>query len=261
MLSTPEILERTGIKNAKTLTRWHQRGLIPPPEVRLHPGGRGKIGYWPEWVVEQCLRIRKLLKSRYSLDKIAEMLRSGSGREKRSAKGGYYRFKEVAADLDRLACCRNFAMLVTNKMGPMLASLGVRAARTLRQLDEMALQEPTAEEAIGLIRDGYNPVLVHDGTNWAILPDFVAGLALGRLAEEAIPCLAMPIFAEVVTAFSPICDDLPTAPTVRLVPRVIKTVADSTEEYKVHPVGLQDYELSKLETSSAGEPAKETSSK
>jgi len=260
MLSSHEILKRTGIKNAKTLTRWHQRGLIPPPEVKLHPGGRGKIGYWPDWVLERCIRIKQLVKQGHSLDKLAATLSNDWAEEERKAKRGGYRFKDAAADLDHLACRRNFAMLVTDKIGPMLSKLGVPSKRIVRWLDELALREQTAEKAISLVRDGYNALLVFDGDAWDIVPDIVVGLALGHRAEQAIPLLAVPIFAEVVTAFSPIEYGLPTAPTITLVPSVMKTVADRVEEYDVLQVGVLDFELSKLETTSAGEPAKKTSS-
>ena len=68
MKTSAEILKRTGLKSAKTLTRWAKRGIIPVPYIQTHPSGRGKIGYWPDWVLDRCLRIVELRKKGRSLD-------------------------------------------------------------------------------------------------------------------------------------------------------------------------------------------------
>src|SRR3954465_13674770 len=67
MITTTDILEATGLKSGKTLTRWHQRGLIPEPLVRTHPSGRGKIAYWPDWVLDHCVRLVQLQKTGHTL--------------------------------------------------------------------------------------------------------------------------------------------------------------------------------------------------
>ena len=63
MVTSSEILKQARIKNIKTLSRWHQQGIIPPPVIRTHPSGRGKIAYWPDWVLGKCVRIRELQNS------------------------------------------------------------------------------------------------------------------------------------------------------------------------------------------------------
>ena len=83
VISSKEILAKTGIKTAKTLTRWYQRGLIPRPTVGTHPSGRGKVGYWPDWVADHCRRMIELRRDGYSLEAAArqadrEGLRSAS---------------------------------------------------------------------------------------------------------------------------------------------------------------------------------------
>jgi len=260
MVSTEKILQETGIRAAKTLTRWHQRGLIPPPEVGLHPSGRGKMAYYPDWVVERCVRIRQLVRGGYSLDQVAEMLGSNWSEEERRAKATRYRLKEASARLDHVACVRNFAVLVGDKIMPMLEKLGSRSVRTLRRFDDVLMRERTVEQALGLVHEGYNSVLVFDGTSWSIVPDFVVGQALAQVGSSACPCVALPIFAEVVTAFAPIEQDLPSAPTIKPVPRVAKTEADRTGEFIVHPVGLWDFELSSVGTTPAERQDNETSS-
>src|SRR5262245_23624006 len=67
MVTSKEILEHTGLKSAKTLTRWYQRGIIPKPSVRLHPSGRGKIAYWPDWVLDRCVKLVELQRQGHTL--------------------------------------------------------------------------------------------------------------------------------------------------------------------------------------------------
>src|SRR5690242_3790040 len=74
MITSHDILDKTGLKSAKTLTRWHQRGLIPEPLIRTHPSGRGKVAYWPDWVLNRCLRIVELQREGHSLQSAASVL-------------------------------------------------------------------------------------------------------------------------------------------------------------------------------------------
>ena len=60
-VTSREIMEALGIKNVKTLTRWHQAGVIPEPKVELHPDGNGRIAYWPSWVLEHCRVVKQML--------------------------------------------------------------------------------------------------------------------------------------------------------------------------------------------------------
>ena len=72
MISSKEVTAVLNI-NVKTLTRWHQQGLIPPPVIRTSPSGRGKMGYWDIDVVAKGLQIQRLLKHGYPLSTIAGM--------------------------------------------------------------------------------------------------------------------------------------------------------------------------------------------
>jgi hypothetical protein len=72
MITSSELLKGAGIKTPKTLTRWHQQGIIPKPRIKTHPSGRGKVAYWPDWVLGKCKRIRQLQKAGYSLKMASE---------------------------------------------------------------------------------------------------------------------------------------------------------------------------------------------
>ncbi|MEJ6023252.1 MerR family transcriptional regulator [Ramlibacter sp. PS4R-6] len=79
MLSSKEILERTGISRA-TLNNYISAGLIPRPDV-LPPdpqdGGAPRIGYFPDDTIERIETIQRLKREGWSLGRILESF-SGS---------------------------------------------------------------------------------------------------------------------------------------------------------------------------------------
>ena len=73
-ITSKQILQATGLKSPKTLTRWAKSGVIPGPHVGTHPSGRGKIAYWPDWVLEHCQRIAELLRQGHTLGSACSVL-------------------------------------------------------------------------------------------------------------------------------------------------------------------------------------------
>jgi len=73
-VTSKQILQATGFKSPKTLTRWAKSGIIPGPHVGTHPSGRGKIAYWPDWVLERCQRIAELLRQGHTLGSASSVL-------------------------------------------------------------------------------------------------------------------------------------------------------------------------------------------
>ena len=74
MINTKELLRRTGIMSQKTLTRWSQHGLIPAPMLGTHPSGRGRLGYYPDEILERCQKIIEFKKEGFSLRHIATFI-------------------------------------------------------------------------------------------------------------------------------------------------------------------------------------------
>src|SRR3954466_12890681 len=72
MLSSKEILERTGISRA-TLNNYISAGLVPRPQV-LPPGpqdgGAPRIGYFPDDTIERIETIQRLKREGWSLSRI-----------------------------------------------------------------------------------------------------------------------------------------------------------------------------------------------
>ena len=83
-VSSAEIREATGLSQ-KTLTRWHKGGHIPVPEIGQHPGGRGKMGYYPDHALALVRRIVALKKEGQPLKQAASQ--AGHEFEQREESG------------------------------------------------------------------------------------------------------------------------------------------------------------------------------
>jgi PleD family two-component response regulator len=59
----------------KTLWLWQKKyQFFPDPIKKVHPGGRGIIGYYPAWVEERCKKIYSLQKKGHTVNMIKEIL-------------------------------------------------------------------------------------------------------------------------------------------------------------------------------------------
>lgn len=238
-ITTKEILRQTGIKSGKTLTRWHQDGLIPPPEMGPPVVGRGRVAYWPHWVVDRCRTIRQMVKDGKILAEVREILGSDwSAEEAKAGRRRDWNFAEVAAIYARQECERNFidealdrVLSIAGKSGGEYPEL---LSTLMRQLDG-----PMAKKSLELVRSGYSPVLIFDNAQLDVVPDFM----LTHLLSAGQSIVVVPIFDEVVKAFRPSFPDLPTRPTVTQVMIVQSCDDESVRQFAVVPVGDRDFEL------------------
>ncbi|MCH7728880.1 MAG: MerR family transcriptional regulator, partial [Planctomycetes bacterium] len=243
-VSSKDILEKTGISSIKTLTRWYQRGLIPPPEIGTHPAGRGKLAYWPEWVLERCLTIRKLTRAKKSLDEVQHLLSCEWADEERKWKKKQRKWKkkrrgeyDLAAASEQLLydqCVISFLEAADDKISPMLAD-------KYHQKLGRRLNSEMAKIALKHVQAGFNPVLVFDGDELSIVPDFLVTQLLSNAKGGLQSLVVVPIFDEVVTSFSPCDIGLPSAPTVTPVARVRE--GDTSKELTVIAIDKWDFEL------------------
>ena len=59
----------------KTLWLWQKKyKFFPDPIKKVHPGGRGIVGYYPAWVEERCKKIYSLQKKGHTISMIKEIL-------------------------------------------------------------------------------------------------------------------------------------------------------------------------------------------
>lgn len=182
-VTSREILDKLEIKSAKTLTRWHQRGLIPPPEIRKHESGRGRQAYWPHWVLSRCLQIKELVQSGQTLDEIADLLASD---DKTHKPGRKYVFSEASKRLDEDA----FAYHTRNLIDEQLRQYS-QSSQELAPTEQV----PSAviNSAIELAREGYRPVLIVAGETVRAVPDFAVSLELADGEEINQMILVLPL--------------------------------------------------------------------
>lgn len=236
MIDSRRLLRETGLRSIKTLTRWHQRGLIPEPVIGTHPNGRGKIAYWEDWVLSRCLKIRQLLREGHSLDEIEQSLGNDWEAEDHKWKRRY-RFKEVSEQLDFQAGFHNFVDAIA------------RQCRTIVRLDEERIERELSsqhaiERILGLLREGINPVVVLDGTEITITADFMVSHLLSHVTRVRSPLIVLPIFADAVQAFSHAIEGLPVKPSVVPVERVQLFSEGAVTECEVRRIGGLDFTLS-----------------
>jgi hypothetical protein len=232
-VTSKQILEATGLKNSKTLTRWANRGIIPKPHVGTHPAGRGKIAYWPDWVLGRCQRIADLTRqghtvgSAYStleyermLSLIEEVEKTPDLKESLSKKkvmlaGG----REINLDLFLHA-------FIANAADNIAVSEPVR-----KQLVEQMRNAGVAAWSLKLIANGYNPVCLFDGERVEVVADFILS---HRLAESVgASWLVIPTLPSLRKALSVLGRALPKDPVVWPAPKIQVRDGDTIVEYDV----------------------------
>jgi len=259
-VTSREILEQTGLKSAKTLTRWYQQGIIPPPAIRTHPSGRGKIAYWPEWVVDRCLRIIQLRKDGHSLraastliekERIAEIARRGTEKEMAD------HLVKVTEALDAEAATpeqvsavgeavRRFLPRIQEFTTPESSPVNTFLALVLSEIEQLTsdreLQDAVITElhgenaldgALQYLLSGYGSVLVFNRSRFAIMADVIVGHYLSQDERASEGYYVLPLHPIVRRLFSK--RHLPD-PVNYPAPRFWRKEGDALVEYEV-PVG------------------------
>jgi DNA-binding transcriptional MerR regulator len=189
-ISSKELLTSLGLRSAITLRRWRERGLIPPPDVGTHPSGRGKISYWPRWVLGRCQEIRHYLKCGLSLEEIRQRLGQDWTAVERKWKQRYASI--VLAD--QLQAANEMADEAVAKINAMVGQINGELESKIR----LALTEDQARRRLfELMSAGFSPVLAVAGTDVSIVPDAVACRSLA----SSVSVIAVPLFMSAKLAF------------------------------------------------------------
>jgi hypothetical protein len=244
VITSKQILKATGLRSVKTLTRWANAGFIPKPQIGTHPKGRGKIAYWPDWVLEKCRRIVKLQKQGHGLASavsaiehermlgVMEKVKASSSldatlseKKIKLAQGG---------ELDLVSV---FHFWIAKEAANFTSDQSV-----LKQLVSAMRTAGVAARGIQYLQSGYNPICVFDGQNASVMPDF---RIVHALADQfsARSRLVIPLFPLLHQAFSSLGLTPPPPPAVRAAPKVRRTEGDAVVEYDIFLVGHSDFEL------------------
>ena len=185
LLTSKELLEAAEIRDIGTLTRWHQEKLIPEPEIRTHPNGRGKLGYWPAWVVEHCKAIKEKRQQNFSLAEIAKFYGSNwellAARYTKKTKRKYS-FAKVNKQMD--------LSLVAAKLTETVEAISDAIGR---KCDSQLVSHEMIEFGLGLLIDGMNPVLVVLHEQATVTADFAVSQYLSNhySSQSAITVIPM----------------------------------------------------------------------
>jgi hypothetical protein len=245
VITSKQILKATGLKNAKTLARWANRGLIPKPQIGTHPKGKGKIAYWPDWVLEKCRHIVKLQKQGHTLSSAVSTI-------EHERLLGIFQKVEEAPSLSTVLSEKKIALAQGGELD--LASLlhlwiakeagNLTSDPTvLKRLVSAMRAAGVAAQGIQYLQAGYNPICVFDGQNASVMPDFRIAHVLADDPLSARPSLLVPLLPPLHKAFSTLGLTPPLAPAVRAAPKVQSTEGDAIVEYDIFLVGDSDFEL------------------
>jgi hypothetical protein len=233
MVTSQKILDRTG-QTMKTLTRWHKAGVIPKPTIGTSPSGRGKMAYWPDWVLERCVQIADLQKQGHSLHSAVALL--DAQRVSRLIEGVTsapdFSKKLVTVGERQVKFGDIFSAMLVGELKKALAADVVAAiVPKLRQSDAL-------DVAITMYRNGFNPVLAFDGEGLTVTYDFLAGQQLSAAKDGNIR-IYMPLLPTLRKLFqsSKGAEFFAADPKVTPAPKVWTRDGDDIVETTYYPMG------------------------
>lgn len=245
MVTSTDILEATGLKSTRTLTRWHKSGIIPEPLIRTHPSGRGKIAYWPDSVLDRCVRIIELQRQGHSLRSAVMQLAVERVEKLVEEVKGTPSISEVLETKTVTTASGHEVNLLD--LFHALIWAEVKEVATTSELRQRILtelrQQKAVDLALNLLRSGYNPVLVYDGEKVMITADFMVAHQLSYNASKGGSLLVVPLAAPLQKAFKGIGSRIEFKPSAHAAPLIRAEEGDAIVEYDVYLLSADRFEL------------------
>ena len=248
MVSSKDILSQTGLKNIKTLTRWYKAGIIPEPLIRTHPSGRGKMAYWPDWVLDRCIRLVELQKQGHSLRSaimqldIERVVDITKDIEEQPSISDVLESKSFTLKNGQTTNLLNiFFAVITQNIKKLISDPDAINA-LLSKMKEMKI----IDLAMSFLKAGYNPVLVFDGSDIDITTDFMVSHHLSYKPQKGKVIVVVQLLGPVQKAFSIIGRQFPDIPDGSLALPAPKIWAKNKElliEYDIYLGGGLGFEL------------------
>ena len=188
-VTSRQIMDELGIKNIKTLTRWYQAGLIPPPEVEQHPDGVGRIACWPAWVKQHCKAIKRLTHEGHPIKEIHALF--GDDWPKIASRYLRYDLASVSAEMDEDASVRELAEIIDQQV---LSHL-MQIREKLHAATIPAVLSNVVRQALDVLSDRQNPVLVLSEDRVVAVPDVAVSAYLSKFYKTSNPMLVVPLYA------------------------------------------------------------------
>lgn len=187
-VTSRQIMDATGIQNIKTLSRWHQKGLIPPPTMGVHPDGNGRMAYWPGWVLEHCKVIKQLTDEGRTVNEIHALFGSNfeaiGSRYRKYNFAGAMKASELAAERREIA--REIDSTITSRFA--------QIRRGLEATSFPSVAFDIVGQALDIIEQGQNPILIVSPERTLAVPDFLLSLQLSNHYEDQTALLVVPLF-------------------------------------------------------------------
>jgi len=187
-VTSRQIMDATGIQNIKTLSRWHQKGLIPPPTMGVHPDGNGRMAYWPGWVLEHCKVIKQLTDEGRTVNEIHALF--GSNFEAIGSRYRKYNFAGAMKVSELAAERREIAREIDSTITSHLAQI----RRGLEATSFPSVAFDIVGQALDIIEQGQNPILIVSPERTVTVPDFLLSLQLSNHYEDQTALLVVPLF-------------------------------------------------------------------
>jgi hypothetical protein len=244
VITSKEILKKTGLKNIKTLTRWQQAGAIPQPFIGTHPSGRGKMAYWPDWVLDKCLQIRSQMKKGHTLGTaVASMemshVRKCIGSVDKSKLGKLLEAKRLTlSDGRKVSLAKVLGTIAASE----LKAFGIPVDQQRIVLSKI-LQENSMERAFRLLDLGCNPILLFDGNDLEVIPDFLTPHVLSDPSNKGRSNIVLPLFPVINRLLSALGRPMPLDRMTPPSNRAHVRQGDAIVEYKFIRVGRSGFEL------------------
>lgn len=198
MITSHDLMRELEIRNIKTLTRWHQMQLIPPPQIKAHQTGPGTVAYWPEWVLSHGRRIRKLIADGATKKEVLEKFGTDWG--KTAKLYSRYNFAAVSEQMDRHKAAFGLAEAIRNAL-----RLGMASAHNLLGDFELHYRlEELVDSARLFILQDMDPVLVVVEKALHVVPNVVAAkwvVQYSRSAKLVTFCPLRPFFENTDNAY------------------------------------------------------------
>jgi DNA-binding transcriptional MerR regulator len=244
-VTSRDIMRATGIANVATLVRWHgHERLIPPPEIRTHPNGRGKMAYWPEWVLHRCIRIKQLRKEGKSLAEIREFLGSDWTTAAQN-HGRRYKFAEASLRIEKDAALSNVRDVVTDFLMQWINTLRGKMQRTTLP----SIHASSIDAAIEMLQQGINPVFVLTSESAYLTADFAVSIHLSKCRSVDQSFMVVPIWKE-LSAYLDKITSFPKSPSIYPIARVARSMDSAVDEAAVTVLSSWEFEIQSPRSSS-----------
>ena len=187
MLTTNDILEQTPLTSSRTLTRWHQQGILPRPKIGTHLNGKGKIAIWHDGVLERVQRICSLREQGFSLKEAVRLLDASAATPMATPET----LQTEPAPLEE--GIRRLEPFATGFIQELARSLGLQQD-VINRLSNAFMEHGLTGDYVERAQAGFNMVLLYqDPTVLIMLPDFDVGPLLADAATRSQPYVLLPL--------------------------------------------------------------------